>query len=53
MKVDKKVKDKLVPELRKHLLVADFRLTSSFLEEVNAHYKILMNRICCTKSCIC
>ena len=38
-KVVKKVEDKLVAELRKHLPVADPRLTLSFLEEVKAHYE--------------
>jgi hypothetical protein len=35
----KKVKDKLVAELRKHLPVADPKLASGFLEEVKAHYE--------------
>ena len=38
-KVVKKVKDKLVCELRKHLPAADPRLTPGFLEEVKAHYE--------------
>ena len=35
----KKVEDKLVAELRKHLPVADPKLTHAFLEEVKAHYE--------------
>jgi hypothetical protein len=35
----KKVEDKLVAELRKHLPVADPKLTPGFLEEVKAHYE--------------
>ena len=35
----KKVEDKLVAELRKHLPVADPRLTPGFLEEIKAHYE--------------
>ena len=35
----KKVEDKLVAELRKHLPVADPKLTLGFLDEVKAHYE--------------
>ena len=35
----KKVEDKLVSELRKHLPVADPKLTPCFLEEVKTHYE--------------
>ena len=35
----KKVEDKLVSELRKHLPVADPKLTPSFLDEVKSHYE--------------
>ena len=35
----KKVEDKLVAELRKHLPVADPKLTPLFLEEIKAHYE--------------
>ena len=35
----KKVENKLVGELRKHLPVADPKLTPSFLEEIKAHYE--------------
>ena len=38
-KAVKKVEDKLVAELRKHLPVADPKLTPLFLEEVKAHYE--------------
>ena len=38
-KAVKKVEDKLVAELRNHLLVADPKLTPDFLEEVKAHYE--------------
>jgi hypothetical protein len=38
-KAVKKVEDKLIAELRKHLPVADPRLTPGFLEEVKAHYE--------------
>ena len=38
-KAVKKVEDKLVAELRKHLPVADPKLTPAFLEEVKAHYE--------------
>jgi hypothetical protein len=35
----KKVEDKFVAELKKHLPVADPRLTLGFLEEIKAHYE--------------
>ena len=35
----KKVKDKLICELKKHLPVAYPKLTPSFLEEVKVHYE--------------
>jgi hypothetical protein len=35
----KKVEDKFVAELWKHLLVEDPRLTHGFLEEIKAHYE--------------
>ena len=35
----KKVEDKLVSKLMKHLPVADPKLTPGFLEEVKAHYE--------------
>ena len=38
-KAVKKVEDKLVAELRKHLHVADPKLTPAFLEEVKTHYE--------------
>ena len=38
-KAVKKVEDKLVAELRKHLPVADPKLTHGFLEEVKTHYE--------------
>ena len=38
-KVVKKVEDKLVTELKKHLPVADPKLTLAFLDEVKAHYE--------------
>ena len=38
-KAVKKVEDKLVAELRKHLSVADPKLTSAFLDEVKSHYE--------------
>jgi hypothetical protein len=38
-KAVKKVEDKLVAELRKHLPVADPKLTSGFLAEVKVHYE--------------
>ena len=38
-KAVKKVEDKLVAELRKHLPVADPKLTPACLEEVKAHYE--------------
>jgi hypothetical protein len=38
-KAVKKVEDKLVAELRKHLPVADPKLTAAFLQEVKAHYE--------------
>jgi hypothetical protein len=38
-KAVKKVEDKLVAELMKHLPVTDPRLTPTFLEEVKAHYE--------------
>ena len=38
-KAVKKVEDKLVCELRKHLSVADPRFTTVFLEEVKVHYE--------------
>jgi hypothetical protein len=38
-KVVKKVEDKLVSELRKHLPVADTKLTPLFLQEIKVHYE--------------
>jgi hypothetical protein len=38
-KAVKKVEDKFIAELRKHLHVADPKLTPGFLEEVKAHYE--------------
>ncbi len=38
-KAVKKVEDKLVSELRKHLPVADPKLTPAFLDEVKSHYE--------------
>ena len=38
-KAVKKVEDKLAAELRKHLPVADLKLTPTFLEEINSHYE--------------
>ena len=38
-KAVKKVEDKLIAELRKHLPVADPKLTPMFLDEVKAHYE--------------
>ena len=38
-KAVKKVEDKLVAELRKHLSVADPKLTPLFLKEIKAHYE--------------
>ena len=38
-KAVKKVEDKLVCELRKHLPVVDPRLTPAFLEEIKVHYE--------------
>jgi hypothetical protein len=38
-KAVKKVEDKLVGELRKHLPVADPKLTPQFLVEIKAHYE--------------
>ena len=38
-KVVKNVEDKLVAELRKHLLVADPKPTFAFLKEVKFHYE--------------
>ena len=35
----KKVENKLVAELKKHLPVADPKLTLGFLEEIKAHYE--------------
>ena len=35
----KKIEDKLVAELRKHLPVADSKLTPLFLDEVKVHYE--------------
>jgi len=38
-KAVKKVEDKLIAELRKHLPVADPKLTPFFLQEVKTHYE--------------
>ena len=38
-KAVKKVEDRLVAELRKHLPVADPKLTPAFLEVIKSHYK--------------